>query len=387
MRVPLLVLNYNGRRLLEECLPSLAKAAAASRHDCRVVVIDNSSTDDSLDYLRSAWPEMQIIEQPNRGLCSYNAVLADMDAAGQDGPVAVLLNNDIKLAEDCVDALIEPLLDPPQDSTDDEFAPYDPRETNACCWMTSALCWRFDGSTYDGQKTAVRWRHGLVQATSMFPGHQAGIHEAGWTASAGAAIAVRRRTFLELRGFDPLFLPGRLEDLDLSFRAWQAGYHARHVPAAVAWHLGMGSFSRAFSEAACDLLTLRNTLLFQAKNLRHPAHMGRQLAGLPLRLARELLLAPIKPASTRWTLCRALLSAWQSRKQLAAHSRPAGTIADEAEFFHRFHASQMQAPAASPASNSLQARVTISHQQANHRQHSHAQAAAMESPPTEQLHK
>src|SRR5262245_60796647 len=90
--VPVFVLNYNGRALLEVCLPSICRAAAASRHACRVCVIDNSSTDDSLAFLRRHFPQVEVISQPNRGLCSFNAVLAECAE-----PVAVLLNNDVKL--------------------------------------------------------------------------------------------------------------------------------------------------------------------------------------------------------------------------------------------------------------------------------------------------
>ena len=52
MTIHLVVLNYDGCKLLAECLPSLLHAARCSRHRCEVVVIDNGSVDDSVAYLR-----------------------------------------------------------------------------------------------------------------------------------------------------------------------------------------------------------------------------------------------------------------------------------------------------------------------------------------------
>ena len=105
MLLHLIILNYNGRHLLAECLPSVVAAARASRHRCEVVVIDNDSADDSVVWLEEHYPEVRVVRRPNRGLSSYNEVVA-----GLPGPVAVLLNNDIKLDEHCLDPLVEPLL-------------------------------------------------------------------------------------------------------------------------------------------------------------------------------------------------------------------------------------------------------------------------------------
>ncbi|HEX5443528.1 MAG TPA: glycosyltransferase [Pirellulales bacterium] len=127
MVVHLVVLNYNGRALLAECLPTVVRAARTSQHDCRVAVIDNSSDDGSLAWLRTSFPEVEIFSYPNRGLCSYNEVLA-----GLEGPVAILLNNDIKLAADSVDPLVEPWIDPADRAA-------------GGCFLTTPLCWLFDG--------------------------------------------------------------------------------------------------------------------------------------------------------------------------------------------------------------------------------------------------
>ena len=331
--IVLLILNYNGRELLSECLPSIVEAAQSSRHNCRVGVVDNASTDGSIDLLRTRFPKVDGYCQTNLGLCSYNRVLADLRA-----PIVVLMNNDVKLRRDSIDSLVAPLLN---------------TSARNRCFMTAPLCWQFDHATYEGLKTAVEWRLGLVQATARFAGHERGVYRPGATASAGAAMAVSRERFLDIGGFDPLYLPGRLEDLDFALRGYLAGFEARYIPKSVAYHLGMATFGREFGRRGSDAMALRNTFLFQWKNLRHPRHVARQVAGLPIRLAWDVLRAA-SGRSDRFAFTRALVAAlaraWRFRADGKAlrtaanydpRPREAESLARERAFFRRFDPREM----------------------------------------------
>jgi len=329
MHIDLVVLNYNGRRLLADCLPSVLRAAEASRHPCAVTVIDNDSTDGSAAWLAERWPHVAVMPMSNQGLCSFNEALAQLD-----GDVAILLNNDVRLDFSCIDPWVEPF--------EQEWV-----QDGRPCFMTAPRCYGTDGRGYEGFKTAVRWRWGLVQATALFEGHEPGIEVPDWTASAGAALAVHRHTFLALGGFDPRYLPGRLEDLDFAFRAYQAGYWACYVPEAVVHHLGMGTFGPVFGQAGCDALALRNTLLFQWKNLRCPSHLARQAFGLAARLAADVARAAWCPGPRRWATFRALGQAlhraWSHRRTKTPTVRV--RLQREREFFRRFHPSNLAATA------------------------------------------
>src|SRR5690348_7555751 len=107
-RTHILVLNYNGRDLLTECLPSVVEAAARSPVPCAVSVVDNGSADGSLDLLADDWPNVGVVRQPNRGLASFNHVLA-----GMDEPAVLLLNNDVKLDPGAVGPLLAALSNHP----------------------------------------------------------------------------------------------------------------------------------------------------------------------------------------------------------------------------------------------------------------------------------
>jgi GT2 family glycosyltransferase len=309
-RTHILVLNYNGRSLLAECLPSIVDAARRARVACPVTIVDNGSTDGSLDDLARNWPAIAVVREENRGLASFNRVLARLDE-----PVVLLLNNDVKLAPDA----IAPLLAAFDEHDDALFA--------------APKCWSFDGLEYEGMRTRVRTRFGLVQGMCRVPGHEAFVDRADLTAASGPVLAVDRRRFLTLEGYDPLYFPGRIEDLDLGFRGWMAGWKGYYVPESVAYHRGFGSFGPAFGREGCDRLAARNTLLFAWKNLagrRFAAH----LAWLPVRLAHAL-------ATRRTTFAVALAEALarlgsvrRARRALAVGQE--GWITRQEAFFRQF---------------------------------------------------
>jgi GT2 family glycosyltransferase len=310
-RTHLLVLNYNGRALLEECLPSIVRAAERCPVPCPVSVVDNDSTDDSLTWLGRAYPNVGIFRQPNRGLASFNIVLQ-----GLDEPAVLLLNNDVKLDPDAVGPLLSTL------------------ESRPDALFSAPLCWTFDGELYEGMRTRVRSRFGLVQGVCRVPGHESHIHRPDLTASAGPILAVDRRRFLELGGYDPHYFPGRIEDLDLGFRGWMAGLRGYYVPESVAYHKGFGAFGPAFGADGCDSLAIRNTLLFCWKNLdgrRRATHFGWLAARLAhaLLLGRKRFVAAFLDALKRWPEVR-------SARCLAAG--PSGErITLQEAFFQQFH--------------------------------------------------
>ena len=112
-------------------------------------------------------------------------------------------------------------------------------------------------------------------------------------------LAVDRRRFLELGGYDPIYFPGRIEDLDLGFRGWMAGYRGYYVPESVAYHQGFGTFEPQLGKGRCDELASRNTLIFMWKNTGG-ARLLAHFLWLPIRLASCTLARTVQ-------LCRGAL--------------------------------------------------------------------------------
>jgi len=305
-RTQILVLNYNGRALLEECLPSVVEAARRSPVPCGVTVVDNDSADDSLAWLAANHPGVNVVRRPNRGLASFNDVLMEMDE-----PVALLLNSDVKLDPDSIAPLLRPF------------------DEHADALFTAPLCWTFDGQTYEGMRTRVRTRYGLVQGMSRVPDHREHIHRADLTAAAGPVLAVHRERFLALGGYDPIYFPGRIEDLDLGFRGWMAGLKGYYVPESVAYHKGFATFAPELGENRCDGLAIRNTLIFAWKNLKG-RRLANHLAWLAVRLARggRSFRRAFVEAAARWPEV--------VRARRALHAGSTGWVDRQEAFFRRF---------------------------------------------------
>jgi GT2 family glycosyltransferase len=232
-------------------------------------VVDNGSSDGSAELVTSRWPGVGLFREPNLGLASFNEVLNRLDE-----PVVLLLNNDIKLARSAVGPLLGAF-----ENHDDAL-------------FSAPLCWTFDGQTYEGMRTRVRSRFGIVQGMCRVPGHERVVERADLTAAAGPVLAVHRRRFLELGGYDPIYFPGRIEDLDLGFRGWMAGYRGYYVPGSVAYHRGLATFRPQLGPAACDRLTSRNSLIFTWKNTSG-YRLFSHFLWLPVRLAHAFLLGRI----------------------------------------------------------------------------------------------
>ena len=97
----ILVLNYNGRHHLEQCLPSLARI---SYPRAAVTVVDNGSTDDSLSFVQARHPDVAVLALgENRGFApSYNIAVRESKT-----DLVVFLNNDTRVEPDWLDQLVE----------------------------------------------------------------------------------------------------------------------------------------------------------------------------------------------------------------------------------------------------------------------------------------
>jgi GT2 family glycosyltransferase len=207
-----------------------------------------------------------LIREENLGLASFNRVLRRLDE-----PVVLLLNNDIKLDPGAVGPLLRSF------------------ERHDDALFSAPLCWTFDGRTYEGMRTRVRMRYGLVQGMCRVPGHEKAIGTADQTAAAGPVLAVDRLKFLGLGGYDPIYFPGRIEDLDLGFRGWMAGYRGYYVPESVAFHWGFATFESELGLRRSQWLASRNTVIFMWKNtsgarlLAHGFWLLIRMVSTPLR--------------------------------------------------------------------------------------------------------
>jgi GT2 family glycosyltransferase len=211
------IATYDGRRLLETVLPSVERQ---SFRNFRVVVVDDCSQDDTQEWMRDQWPHVELIIHPeNRGVaCAFNTCVQALE-----GDYLLLLNNDVELDERCLEELVAAM------NADTRVA------------VAGAKLLDFHRrELLDGTGDAFSWagfayRRGQGE---LDHGQYDSLHE---VFSACGAAALYRRSALEAVGpFDEQFFALN-EDVDWSFRALLAGYRARYVPTAIAYHIGSAS--------------------------------------------------------------------------------------------------------------------------------------------------
>ena len=257
------VLSYDGRHLLEVILPSLARQRF---RDFEVIVVDNGSRDDSIAWLRRAWPQVEIVSLPEN--VGVTAALNVCARAGR-GELVGLFNNDLELEPECLGELVAAL-----------------REHPEAGWAGAKLRDFERRETIDGAGDVFTWA-----ATGGRRGH--GERDVGqydepraiFGACGGAAL-YRRSALAQVGEFDEDFF-AFYEDVDWNLRAQLAGFSCRYVPSAVVYHMGSATIGRGLSDFTRYHLW-RNTLWIVAKDLPASAlarHAPQLLLGQLVNLA------------------------------------------------------------------------------------------------------
>lgn len=224
MAVPLVsvvVVNYQGAAFLPTCLASVGRQTI---RDVETIVVDNGSTDGSLELIAGRFPWVRAIAAGrNMGF----AAAVNMGVAATKGIFVALLNNDASADRGWLEACVAAL----------EASPH----LGSCASKVlladapDRLDTAGDGFAVAGFGYKVGWLEHAVGYDTPRP---------VFGASAAAAV-IRRRAFLEAGGLDEdYFIYG--EDVDLSFRLQLLGYPCLYLPHAVAHHrvratVGLGS--------------------------------------------------------------------------------------------------------------------------------------------------
>jgi len=242
VRLTAVVLNLDGRALLERMLPTLvAQEVPGGR---RLVVLDDGSTDGSPEWVEATFPEVEVVRNPeNLGVArSFNRAVE----LGEGGDYLALLNNDLELEPDYLATLVR-VLDA------------HPESASATGKMRSVR----DPSRLDGAGDAFLWSSAATRRGYGQPDR--GQYDAAgevFSACGGAAV-YRMAAFADVGAFDADFF-AYLEDIDWGFRAQLRGWTARYEPAAVVHHVGGATTQR--NARFYGRLQRRNQLLIVVKD-------------------------------------------------------------------------------------------------------------------------
>ncbi len=247
MRIAVVILNWNGRSFLERFLPSVLRNSASAT----VYVADNASTDDSVAFLKSTFPEVQIIETgENLGFAGgYNAALKNLDE-----DVFVLLNSDVEVTPNWIEPFVELMRE------DDSIAACQPK----ILAHQNKLSFEYAGAAggYIDKYGFPFCRGRLFETLEEDTGQYQDSTEVFW--ATGACMFVRSSVYNQLGGLDDDFF-AHMEEIDLCWRIKRAGYKIMAEPSSVVFHVGGGTLSK--SNPLKTFLNFRNGLELLAKNL------------------------------------------------------------------------------------------------------------------------
>jgi GT2 family glycosyltransferase len=244
----ILIPNYNGAVLLETYLPSVLEAASSNPGPFEVVIVDDESTDKSVDLIRDRFPRV-VVHRNERNVGFGETVNRGMSRCKH--PIVVLLNNDVRVEKD----FFGPLL---RHFTDDRIFAV----------VARGLIVQ-DGVVKNESVTKFEFKNGFLNLIQPGLLHPEETFDTVCTVAhaCGGFSALDREKFLALGGFDGLYAPFYWEDVDLSYRAWKRGWSVLYEPGSVAHHQCHATIDKSHRRAYIDMLHVRNRLLFTWKNL------------------------------------------------------------------------------------------------------------------------
>ena len=244
MKATVIIPNYNGKQFLEPCLSSLE---AQDYRDFGIVIVDNGSSDGSVEFLRDVYPDIPLIALPeNYGFS--RAVNEGIIAS--DSEYVILLNNDTTSDPSFVGELVKAMDAHPEafSCASKMVQMYNPELLDSAGDLYTLLGWAVNRGT-------GRSRDLFRRPDEVF------------SACGGAAI-YRRKIFDQIGLFDESHF-AYLEDIDVGYRAKLFGYSNRYCPTAVVFHVGSGTSGSKYNDFKVEL-SARNNVWLNYKNMPWP---------------------------------------------------------------------------------------------------------------------
>ena len=244
-KVSIIIVNYNGKELLQKCLDSLLKV---NYDNFEIILVDNNSTDGTVEFITKNYPSLIIIKlDSNKGFAEPNNVAAKISK----GKYLLFLNNDTVVTPNFISEMVKVM------ETDKKIA------------ICQSLLLKPDGS--------VDSSGDFIDHLGVVYNSKTEIDEIREVSSArGASMLVRSDIFEKLDGFDQKFFI-TFEDVDLCWRSWILGYRVLIIPTSIVYHEGGITIKKIKSEIAFHgfknqlamkitnfepILAMRNMMLF-----------------------------------------------------------------------------------------------------------------------------
>ncbi len=248
MKIAIVILNWNGRKLLEQFLPSVVNF---SSDEATVYVADNASTDSSIQYIKEFYPSVQIVENAVNGgyAKGYNDALQHIEA-----DIYCLLNSDIEVTQNWLSPVI------------DLFK----KEENTAIIQPKLLDYKDKTKfEYAGAGGGFIDLYGYPYCRGRVFNHlETDTGQFNDTASifwaSGACLFIRSKVYHELEGLDEDYFAHQ-EEIDLCWRTQNQGYDIKYLGKSTVFHVGGATLQETNPHKT--FLNFRNSLLNVVKNV------------------------------------------------------------------------------------------------------------------------
>ncbi|MGO4821638.1 MULTISPECIES: glycosyltransferase family 2 protein [unclassified Flavobacterium] len=246
-KIAVVILNWNGVQLLEQFLPTIIQFSP----EASIYVADNASTDDSVAFVRTNFPSVQIvINKSNYGFAQgYNEALQHIDAE-----IYALVNSDIEVTENWLQPILKAFVE----------------ESNTAIVQPKILDYKKKSHfEYAGAAGGFIDQYGypycrgrIFDTVEEDLGQYDDNCELFW--ASGACFFIRSTVYHELGGFDASFFAHQ-EEIDLCWRAINRGHTIQYISKSVVYHVGGATLQQG--NPTKTYLNFRNSLLMLSKNL------------------------------------------------------------------------------------------------------------------------
>lgn len=248
MKIAIVILNWNGEKLLEQFLPSVVRYS----NDADIYVADNASTDASIAFVNRQFPEVTIIENSkNEGYAKgYNSALKDVKA-----DVLCLLNSDVEVTANWLAPIVS------------EYT------NNLSTAIIQPKILDYNNKShfeYAGAGGGFIDKYGYAYCRGrLFETVEKDTNQYNDTSSifwaSGACFFIKKSTFDSLNGFDETYF-AHFEEIDLCWRAFNMGFITTYVGASTVYHVGGATLNAVNPKKT--YLNFRNNLFTITKNAK-----------------------------------------------------------------------------------------------------------------------
>jgi len=286
-KASIVILNWNGIQYIKQFLPIVIENSIIP--GIEIVLVDNSSTDNSVEYVRANFPFIRIIQlEKNYGFAlGYNKSLEQLDSE-----YYIILNSDVEVSKTWIDPILKYMDTNP--------------DVGACM---PKLRWYYDRDSFEYSGAAGGFidkygypfcRGRIFNTVEKDNGQYDNVKDIFW--ATGACFFVRAQTFRKVGGFDARFF-AHMEEIDLCWRMKLNGNKIVFLPFVTVFHVGGGALPKENSHKT--YLNFRNNLFLLVKNL--PSN--RLIKTIILRLLLDYLAAMYYIVNFRLTFFCAIIKA------------------------------------------------------------------------------